>query len=359
MHDVDAKINEISGQQNYMEQLSKVTGDMFQVDMTMYKDVITNCNKCDFNLYELSKRFLHSKYIDNQGKELFTGFMKEKEAFDLGNSTFTTVTRKSKKSDKPDKEVIANKHSPKDVVKSNWFKLVREIEKSAKNYLNHMFGVGKYDKDNITEIQFQEALKADPSLEPTSTFFCIPITHEDGKMFTNVAIAYKCARKIINAFMDPMYDVRKTIEKNYGVIKKVFRSKAIQTSTGKMGINCADDIVNILHKFIVAKYRVEISSNSKHYSKLFRLLIDDTAAADVDGAKFLNIMDSINLEQLNKDSNTYKFAASAREIISSIVCNESVDASEITERIGIILNPETAPTTHEEPKVVEELEDIC
>ena len=358
MHDVDAKINEISGQQNYMESLSKVTGDMFQIDMVMYKDVIINCNKCDFNLYELSKRFLHSKYIDNQGKELFTAFMKEKEAFDLGNSTFTTVVRKSKKSDKPDKEVIANKHAPKDVVKSNWFKLVREIEKSAKNYLNHMFGIGKYDKDNITETQFQEALEADPSLEATSTFFGIPITHEDDKMFTNVAIAYKCARKIINTFMDPMYNVRKTIEKNYGIIEKVFRSKAIQTSSDKTGINCAEDIINILHKFIVAKYRVDISSNNKHYSKLFRLLIDDTAAADVDGAKFLNIMDSINLEQLNKDSTTYKFAASAREIISNIVRNDGVDATEITEHIDAILNPEAAPA-HEEPKVVEELEDIC
>jgi hypothetical protein len=358
MHDVDAKINEISGQQNYMESLSKVTGDMFQVNMAMYKDVIINCNKCDFNLYELSKRFLHSKYIDNQGKELFTTFMKEKETFDLGNSTFTIIKRKSKKNDKPDKEVIANKRAPKDVVKSNWFKLVRDIEKSAKNYLNHMFGVGNYDKDNITETQFQEALKADPALEATSTFFSIPITHEDGKMFTNVAITYKCARKIINAFMDPMYDVRKTIEKNYNVIEKVFKSKAIQASSDKMGINCAEDIINILHKFIIAKYRVEISSNNKHYGKLFRLLIDDTTAADVDGAKFLNIMDSINLEQLNKDSNTYKFAASAREIISNIVRNEGVDADEITERIGSILNPDTTPAP-EKKVVVEELEDIC
>ena len=101
-----------------------------------------------------------------------------------------------------------------------------------------------------------------------------------------------------------------------------------------------------------------LTGNNEHYIKLFSSLVDDANSVDMDGAKFLNIMDSLNLEQLDKNNNTYKFAVGAKDIINKIIRNEELDAEEIVERINDILNPKEEPKevpAHEDAKQFDNL----
>ena len=80
-------------------------------------------------------------------------------------------------------------------------------------------------------------------------------------------------------------------------------------------------------------------------------MIDNDSSATMEGTKFLDIMDSLNLEQLDKNANTYKFAMGAKEVINQIVSNGSLDSEEVIERIQAVFdtNDETpAPIINKE-----------
>lgn len=354
MHDIDAKIAQISGQQDYMAQLQKVTGDITQINKDMFKAAIERCSKCDSNLEIIADRFINTKLLDAQSLEMFTEFKNLRKQYDIANKTFIMETRKSKKSNKPPREIIDSKHRPIEIVASPWFKQVRSIEEVSRKYLDLILGTGQYDSDDIKVEQFHNAFKENPDLETISIFCGITIKPDDDKLLASIALSNRFARIIINTMMEPMYDVKKTIIKNYHIINKVFKA----TSQRIDGINSTEDVINILHKFICAKYRVMLTGNNEHYIKLFSSLVDDANSVDMDGAKFLNIMDSLNLEQLDKNNNTYKFAVGAKDIINKIIRNEELDAEEIVERINDILNPKEEPKevpAHEDAKQFDNL----
>jgi hypothetical protein len=350
MHDLDEQINRISGQNNYMEQLAKITGDINTVDKDMYKAVIDKCAKCDFNLKILAGRFLNYKDLDITTTTLFKDFLTTHEAFDIKTKTFVMVQKKSKKN-KPPREMVDAKHLPSEVFKSEWFKNVRAIEKLCRKYLKLIFE-DLTDVEQRTYEQFMEVFKAKPELLGISFFGGFQVLDTDSKTFMNIINTYKCSRIIINEFLNPMYDVRKKIESNYHIIEKAFKSKPRQQLNSEGMVGSTLDVINILEKFIVAKYRAGVTGNNKHYVKLFTNLIDPESTAELEGAKFLDIMDSLNLEELSRNKRAYRFAVGARDVISSIMKNESLDSEDIIARVQDIFGgdePEEAPaeTTEE------------
>lgn len=118
----------------------------------------------------------------------------------------------------------------------------------------------------------------------------------------------------------PMYDVRATINSHWSEIDRIFRTKAFQQT--KMA--SPEDIVNILHQFIVAKYRSTITGNNKHYVKLFLDTVGNESVSNMDGARFMEIMDAIDLEKLDKKDKVYKFAMGAKTAMERIANNENI-----------------------------------
>ena len=138
-----------------------------------------------------------------------------------------------------------------------------------------------------------------------------------------------------------MYDVKKTIKNHWGKIEKIFKTKAFQST----GIASPEDIVDMLSHFIVAKYRATVTGNNKHYVKLFLSTIGDENVSSIDGARFMEIMDSIDLDKLNKDDKVYKFAIGAKTTMQKIVKNQNVNAEEIIKDLDAMFK--------DEPKVTE------
>lgn len=332
MHDIDAQIAKISGQANYMDSLQKITGNIMTVDKDMYHEKHTKLSACDFNIKLLLKRI--SEECQNKAiSDIKTLYDTESTKLNIKENTFTMYQRKTKKKVKPPREIVAPGYSPSELIKTEWFKHVKHIEKEVNKFMISSFPEGSEEKDRTYEYLEDEHKKHPELVDLRTIYDCKICSPTIFKSFTQLQ---KCCKIIINILLVPMYDVRKTIRSHWGRIEQIFKTKAFQQT----GITSPDDIIEMLFQFIVAKYRATVTGNNKHYVKLFLNTIGNENVSNIDGARFMEIMDSIDLEKLNKDEKVYKFALGAKTAMQKIVKNDNVNAEEIIRELDNMFKDE-------------------
>lgn len=138
MHDIDSQISKISGQQNYMEQLSRITGNIEFIDMKMYHEKHTKIVNCDSNINILLRKLALTR---PEIETLKNNFEHESTQLNIKDKTFTIIQKKSTKSrkEKPPREVVAQGYKPADLIKTQWFKLIKHIEKDIHKFLSEVF----------------------------------------------------------------------------------------------------------------------------------------------------------------------------------------------------------------------------
>jgi len=327
MHDIDAQISKISGQQNYMDQLQKITGNIEYVDMEMFHEKHTKIVNCDNNIKILLNKIKSETDSIDKYK---SSYDKESESLNIKDKTFGFKEKKKSKktSDEPDKppqEIIMPGYRPMELVKTEWFKCVKHIEKDINKFLIEIFPMTDdnketYDKDISTKTypELEAEYKKHPELLDIKTALDCKVNSP--VIFTSILLLKRYCKIIINILLVPMYDVKKTINSHWTQIDKIFKTKAFQQTQ----IASPSDIVNILHQFIIAKYRATITGNNKHYVKLFLNTIGNENVSNMDGARFMEIMDAIDLDKLNKKDKVYKFALGAKTAMEKISSNESI-----------------------------------
>lgn len=348
MHDIDAQIARISGQQNYMAQLSKITGNIESIDMNMFHEKHTKLVHCDSNIRTILKRMADE---DNAIQEVCAAYQQLSEALDIEHKTFGMYQKKNR----TPREIINNGYKPMELVKTPWFKQVKTIEKEINKFLTEVFptegapsavrdaateGSPSAAKDAATEtktetkptrlvdlntVKFADLEKEyadNPQLSTIKTVFGAHIT--TNSLFTALMLIRRFTKIIINILLVPMYDVKGTIESHWSEINRIFKTKAFQQNAGANNNISPTDIVNILHQFIVAKYRATVTGNNKHFVKLFLDTLGNENVSNLDGARFMEIMDSIDLDKLNKKDKVYKFAVGARKAMTHLASSEHV-----------------------------------
>ena len=342
MHDIDAQISRISGQQNYMESLQQITGNIMTVDMTIYKEHHRKIKACDFNINVLLKR-LSAKEPENQTiKSLQEQYYNQSTTLNIADGVFIMHTKKSKKSPNPPKtkEIIAPGHLPSELIKTEWFKTVKRIEKTVNKFFNTIYTADVKPSDRQW-VKIEEDYKTHPELLDIRTCYDCKLDTEE--VFKSFQQLQKCAIVIINNLLIPMYNVHDTIIKHWDKIARVFKNKAFQSldrmsvANGGGGIGM-DDIVLMLEQFIIAKYRATVTGNNKHYVRLFLNVLGNDSVSNIDGARFMEIMDSIDLEKLDKNENVYKFAMAAKSAMSKIVNQENINAEEMIDEMNHIFD---------------------
>lgn len=324
MHDIDAQIAKISGQENYMESLQKITGNIMTIDAAIFKEKHRKISACDFNIRLLLKR-ISDEQPNPSILEQMTQFNAESSVVNIKDGTFIMYQRKTKSTKnppKPPREIIAPGHKPEELIKTPWFKMVKRIEKEVNKFITSAFPENT-DQANLTYEYLANEYKQHPELVDIRTVYDCKVNSES--IFKSFVQLRKCSNIIINILLTPMYDVKHTIRKHWNKIEQIFKSKAFQQT----GIASPDDIVDMLNQFIIAKYRATITGNNKHYVKLFLNTIGNDNVSNMDGARFMEIMDSIDLDKLNKEDKVYKFALGAKTAMSKIVNNENVNAEDI------------------------------
>lgn len=340
MHDIDAQISKISGQQNYMEQLQKITGNIEHIDMNMYHEKHIKIVNCDSNIkILLNKIRTETDAIDSYK----VPYEKESDLLNIRDKTFGF--KEKKKTDKPLQEIVMPGYKPMDLVKTEWFKLVKHMEKDINKFLIEIFPMNEqsketYDKEISTKTfaDLEKEYAKHPELTDIKTALDCKVNSPI--IFTSLLLMKRYCKIIINILLVPMYDVKKTINSHWSQIDRIFKTKAFQQTQ----IASPTDIVNILNQFIIAKYRATITGNNKHYVKLFLNTIGNENISNMDGARFMEIMDAIDLDKLNKKDKVYKFALSAKTAMQKIAANENITPDILKE----------FDTMFDEEKVVEE-----
>ena len=325
MHDIEAQISRISGQQNYMEQLQKITGNIEFIDMAMYHDKHAKMVNCDNNIKTLLKKIYDE---DTNIEQYKTNFERESARLNIKDNTFIMTqkkqSKKTKKPLKPPREIVAEGYKPADLIKTEWFKLIKHMEKDINKFLSEVFPPTNEENAHSDDIEtktfadLEKEYREHPELLDIKTVLDCKIT--TNTVFTSILLIKRFCKIVINILLMPMYDVRATINSHWSEIDRIFRTKAFQQT--KMA--SPEDIVNILHQFIVAKYRSTITGNNKHYVKLFLDTVGNESVSNMDGARFMEIMDAIDLEKLDKKDKVYKFAMGAKTAMERIANNENI-----------------------------------
>jgi len=378
MHDTDSLLKNITGSENYVKELEKLTGNIENIDLNYFDERLKEITEADKIIRSIMK---------NTPCEL------SREFFELSinsrlNNPYDISEKKSKNSDKKKiKKTLADELRPRNMIKSPYFKIAKKLEKKC----NELIESYEIDKNNPRYEQVEKILKTNPDLMSVKNLFGYVIKNDDDTKI--IVDLQKASSVIIGVYMEPLYDVHKTMDKNWGMISKLFNSMAGSTSS--------TEVKEILYLFVVAKYRCTITDNDKYYMKLFLSVINkaqstadgekesgessskrsetgengenitnekrEANASDIigkmDPARFLELLDTINIEQIDKKQNVYKFAMQSKEIIRRIVNRKEGEKMEdIMKDVQAVLqsmrdNPQPPQTEEEETKGEETKED--
>ena len=169
MHDIDAQIAKISGQANYMDSLQKITGNIMTVDKDMYHEKHTKISACDFNIKILLRR-ISDECQNKTISDIKTLYDTESTKLNIKDNTFIMYQRKTKKNVKPPREIVAPGYSPSELIKTEWFKHVKHIEKEINKFMISSFPEGYEEKDKCYEY-LEDEYKKHPELVDLRTIY--------------------------------------------------------------------------------------------------------------------------------------------------------------------------------------------
>lgn len=299
MENTDDLIKNITGSSDYMKELEKVTGNIESIDVKYF------VKKNDANI-------AHDAVIRSGMKALNNDETKNYFALSIENDfSKALVTKKNKRKSKK----VDDRFKAKAFIKSPFFKLIKKIEKTC----NMLFEAYNISKQEPSMKEVNETLKTNPELMEVKNFFGYKLsTDDDVKALVKIQ---ESTHGIIHNYMLPMYDVKSTMDKNWSILAPMFKVDG--------GIPIAE-VKDMLYLFIIAKYRCAITENNKHYMKLFMDVINKSSNSNADGlpeenviaemdpARFLELLDNINFETIGEKKSVYEFAVKSKDIIRRI-----------------------------------------
>ena len=125
-----------------------------------------------------------------------------------------------------------------------------------------------------------------------------------------------------------MYDVKAKIDKSEQHLQKIIKHD-IAKGMDKNNLMTLDTVKKALESFVIAKFRTTITDSAEHYLKLFFNVIGDEDTANLDGARFMEMMDSLNIESLGSEHKAYSFAMRAKDMMRKVTSGEKLNAEEI------------------------------
>lgn len=339
--DLDHQLRRITGSDDYGTTLEKILGNVMHVDTDMFIESITKFTRGSDNILILLSRIAAGETDKSQLrtiKKLHSEFKTAYRSIPFKEYMIVTPATKTK----PEKSNINEKLEPRELYKTNWFTILKNIERISYHFLREIYGTATPSTE-----QFNEKLRSEPTIINTKVIFgCRILTIES---FKSLIMLHDNSNAMIEIIMNPMYDVRKKISKNKTVISKIFKSlgspspskptrppvrgkvksrppltsKPVKSSSG---INTMEDVCDILTKFMIARYRVAITGDCSHYVKTIQNTIQDVSAegnsaSKIDGSRFIEIMDQIDIESLESGSAAHAFALNAKTIMEKIAAN--------------------------------------
>lgn len=309
MENTDELITKITGSNNYMKEIEKVVGCIDSVDLSFFMEKNAENIRNDECIRSYMKKLLNEETKNFFAISIQTDFNK---AIVIKNNK-----RHSKK--------IADNFKPKVFIKSPYFKFIKKIEKTCNNLIESY----NIDTEKPTYESVAHILSTNHDLMSVKNFFGYELHNdEDVKAIVDLQ---KASHKIIENYLSPMYDVKKTMAKNWGILAPMFKNDFATINS---------EIQDMLYLFVVAKYRCQLTDNNKYYMKLFMDIVnknpeakanglpEENVLANMDPARFLELLDNINFESISQKKSVYEFANKSKNIIHKIANKKPTDKME-------------------------------
>lgn len=328
---IDRVITRISGSSDYMGDMSRVTGNIETVDREYYTSQL---KKLIGIQGVIEKEF--KQHDSSELTNLTRLFHNEYELLDLENPYKKRVNRDTGKTR------FKLQLTPKNIYESKWFEYLKRFESNATNVCN------QFEIDGITiGPKQQEIINKNPSTVKAYKFYGLSI--DNPEVYKTVWICKSYCNKAIEIILSPMYDAKRYIENHWlPQIDEILSSKIEDQKNATR-----KDIQGFVYTFVLAKYRLTLTSNSEEFTKILLQSMSENNIANMDAGRFCNIIDGINLDSLDKKENVYKFAEATKTEIQKIMNGEKVNPTEILQDIERILN-----TGAEEEEPTSDVEDI-
>ena len=311
---------------DYMEQLSTVTGAITTIDLDLYRKAIEVFDSSSKKILVLLDRIrqiapsteLHAIFIHLDEQYRNMAFMEK-------------AIVPNRKTGNPQ---VEDAYIPKSLISSEWFSIIRSIESNIFHTIDDVFNSGEVvsklndKRKNLFDKYSYEDFSRIIDENPLLNIKVFDIVLADKTTYEYFLRIHDYASNIVNLIMQPMYDVQARLEKSWDkTLSKVF---------AKMKDMNKDLIVRLMTQFVYAKYRTELTGNPKFFTEMLQGG-DDKVLASLDGARFLDVMDTINLEQMDPSSKGRKFTEAAKTIMHKLVASgDTIDPKLIGEVESIL-----------------------
>ena len=309
MENTDELISRITGSNNYMKEIEKVVGCIDSIDLTFF-------------IEKNAENIRYDECIRSYMKKLFNEETKNFFAISIQTDFNKAILIKN---NKRHSKKIADNFKPKVFIKSPYFKFIKKIEKTCNNLIeSYNINIEHPSFNSVKDI-----LLTNNDLMSVKNFFGYELKNdEDVKAIVDLQ---KASHKIIENYLTPMYDVKKIMAKNWGILTPMFRNDFAKINS---------EIQDMLYLFVVAKYRCQLTDNNKYYMKLFMDIVnknpeakanglpEENVLANMDPARFLELLDNINFESISQKKSVYEFANKSKNIIRKIANKKPTDKME-------------------------------
>ena len=118
-----------------------------------------------------------------------------------------------------------------------------------------------------------------------------------------------------------------------------------------------DDIKTYVYSFVLTKYRLELTSDTGEFAKSLIKTLDPMVVGAANPARFVNLIDSIKLDEISDSKGVKKMVGLARDELIKLSRNEDIKPAELFEDINNILNADLDEEKPKEEEIILKEED--
>ena len=337
---IDRTIAKYSGSANYMDQLAVITGHINTINEEYYTNQIMIVKKTYLSI--IDKLNTYSKMTEKL-KTFINVISKEYVNLNLDALYEDKEKIKTKKGTKKVKKIHKVRITPRDIYESKWFKLVSEIETLSADLIGRFNITGsKMTEEHLTTIKDENVLS-------TFTFYDIPVDNDE--ITSLIFICSKFLNRLIEILLTPMYDVKAYMNAHW--MEKIDEVLGVELKGKIDGPITQEDVKNYVYSFVITKYRLELTSDTEEFAKSLIKTLDPLTVGGANPARFINLIDSIKMDEIEGSKGVKKMVGLAREELIKLSTKENIQPSEIINDINNILN---CDVEEEDVKVEEQVE---
>ena len=279
---IDKAINNVSGSANYMKDMEYIVGNVFTIDKPFYISQLKRV-KGTYTLIMNNTKNINHKFF----KEFAANWTK----LDIDHAYKKVTNKKTGKT----KEKLSV--TPKDIISSQWFSQLRQLDVIITNLIDQ-FKIESADmSDETTKI-----INQNPNTVDAFKFFGRKISEEG--IHQIVFVLNKFVKDVFEVLLNPMYDYQKYIVNHWlPQIDAVVSARANKNPELK-GLK-TEDTQKYVGLFAKAKYRLGLMEstngiNTNDFTKVFLDVIGESEIANLDAARFMDILDTIDVSSIDK-----------------------------------------------------------